>query len=185
MKERIHQIWEEFNIPLTKFIKKRIPREQDAEDVLQDIFIKIHNNHQSLINEQKVHNWIYTIARNEVVDYYRRKNRDFKFADFPEDLTEELNEDLSFNGEISDCLKVMVERLPKKYKEAIMLTEFNNVTQKELSQRIGISLSGAKSRVQRGREKIKEMLLECCHFELDHRGNIIDYKHKDKKCKYC
>ncbi|OPX87330.1 MAG: ECF RNA polymerase sigma factor SigE [Pelotomaculum sp. PtaB.Bin104] len=102
-----------------------------------------------------------------------------------EELADESEEDRSFNSEISTCLRTMIDQLPEKYKQAIIITEFQNVTQKELSQKMGISLSGAKSRVQRAKEKLKEMLLDCCYLELDWRGNVVDYKHKGKDCKYC
>jgi len=51
-----------------------------------------------------------------------------------------------------------------------------SLSREELSERLGISFSGAKSRVQRARAKIKQQLLDCCHFELDHAGRIIDYQ---------
>ncbi|MDA8226295.1 MAG: sigma factor-like helix-turn-helix DNA-binding protein [Desulfitobacterium hafniense] len=79
----------------------------------------------------------------------------------------------------------MVDSLPETYKQAILLTEFQNMTQKELSEKLGISISGAKSRVQRGRKMLKEMLLGCCQLEVDRRGNIIDYQHKNSECEYC
>jgi len=79
----------------------------------------------------------------------------------------------------------MIENLPDKYKEAILLTELNQLTHKELGESLGISLSGAKSRVQRARKMLKEMLTSCCSLEFDVMGNIIDYKHNMSKCKYC
>jgi RNA polymerase sigma-70 factor (ECF subfamily) len=70
----------------------------------------------------------------------------------------------------------MVTALPGPYREALLLTEYAGLTQQELAVRAGISLSGAKSRVQRGRERLKQLLLDCCHVELDRRGGIIDYR---------
>ncbi len=102
-----------------------------------------------------------------------------------EDITNEPDDDLSSNEEIVSCLKAMINHLPEKYKQAIILTEFQNLTQKELSERMGLSLSGAKSRVQRARSMLKETLLGCCHLEFDRLGNIIDYTHKTKDCKFC
>jgi len=69
----------------------------------------------------------------------------------------------------------MIEQLPDKYREAMMLTELEGMTQKDLSNQLGISFSGAKSRVQRGRGELKELLTACCHIEADHYGNTIDY----------
>lgn len=79
----------------------------------------------------------------------------------------------------------MLVNLPEKYKQAILLTEFHNVTQKELAAKMSISIAGAKSRVQRGRKMLKDMLLSCCYFEFDRLGNVIDYTHKKTECKNC
>ena len=87
--------------------------------------------------------------------------------------------------EVVACLKPMIDDLPEKYRQAIVLTEYENLTQKEMSQKLGLSLSGAKSRVQRAREKLKGTLLACCHFEFDRLGNILDYQVKDQTCRYC
>ena len=70
----------------------------------------------------------------------------------------------------------MVESLPADYREALILTEYEGLTQRALAERLGLSFSGAKSRVQRAREKLKAMLLDCCHFEFDRFGKIIDYQ---------
>lgn len=180
----INEIWVEFSVPLKRFISKRISNSQDVEDILQDVYIKIYTNADSLINNTKIHAWVYRITRNAIVDYYRKKGT-IEFTELSDELESEKDEDLSLNGEIAACIKKMIDSLPGKYKEAVLLTEFHNLTQKELSERIGLSLSGAKSRVQRGRKMLKEMLLGCCNLEFDQMGNIIDYKHKSSKCKYC
>ena len=180
----INKIWEEFSIPLKGFISKRISNTQDVDDVLQDVFIKIYNNADSIKDDMKIHAWIYRITRNAIADYYRKKAT-VEMVELPDDLTDENAEEVSFNGEIAACLKTMIKSLPEKYKEAVILTEFQNLTQKELSEKMGLSLSGAKSRVQRGRGKLKQMLLGCCHLEFDRLGNVINYKHRSDDCKYC
>ncbi len=172
-------------MPLRNFIKRRVSNEQDTEDILQDVYLKIHSSIESLKDENRIHGWIYRITRNAINDYYRKYGNAAVSGEFPEDMAAETDEDLIFNGEIAACLKSMINNLPEKYREAILLTEFHNLTQKELSERLGISISGAKSRVQRAREKLKEMLLNCCQLEFDRMGNIIDYKHKACDCKYC
>lgn len=181
----INCVWEEFSVPLKRFIKKRIANEQDADDIFQEIFIKIHNNIGKLMNDNNIHAWIYRITRNAITDYYRRNHHNIEIIELLENLESSTDEELSANTEIASCLKVMVDSLPETYKQAIILTEFQNMTQRELSEKLGISISGAKSRVQRGRRMLKKMLLGCCQLEIDRRGNIIDYKHKNSECKYC
>ena len=72
-------------------------------------------------------------------------------------------------------LKELIDELPEPYRQALILTEYQGLTQKQLAERMGLSLSGAKSRVQRARDKLRDMLLRCCHFEFDRRGHIVDY----------
>lgn len=181
------KVWEELREPMKRFIARRVKDEHDAEDILQNIFCKIHNSIDSLKDERKMHAWVYRITRNEIIDYYHHRKVMVELSEMPDDL--EIYEpaagvDNTVN-EIASCLKPMIHRLPEKYRQAIILTEFEGLTQKELGEELGLSLSGAKSRVQRAREKLKAMLLECCNLEFDRLGNILDYRHKENICPYC
>jgi hypothetical protein len=80
-----------------------------------------------------------------------------------------------FTALLALSLHELIDQLPEPYRQALILTEYQGLSQKQLAERIGISLSGAKSRVQRAREKLRDMLLRCCHFEFDRRGHIVDY----------
>lgn len=185
MNTSFESIWVEFNSPMKAYVKKHISNEQDIEDILQNIFIKIHNNIDNLSDVDKIRAWIYTIARNTVNDFYRAKNHDLYIETLPEHIFIEQQDEETLNKEIGNCLIHMIQDLPDIYKQALILTEFENCTQKDLAKQLGISISGAKSRVQRARLKLKCMMLNCCSIEQDHRGNVIDYKQKDNKCNYC
>jgi RNA polymerase sigma-70 factor (ECF subfamily) len=97
------------------------------------------------------------------------------------DLPEELPDD-DVVSELLPCVKAIVRTLPKQDRQALVLTEYQGLTQRELGERLGISFSGAKSRVQRARERLKQQLLACCHFELDRRGHILNYQ---PRCACC
>ena len=73
-------------------------------------------------------------------------------------------------------VNLLIDDLPSAYREALTLTEIDGLTQAEMGRRLGLSLSGAKSRVQRGRAIVRDQLLDCCHVELDRRRHIIDYE---------
>ena len=167
-------LWETFHMGLRRFILQRIPDEQSADDVLQETFLKIHTRIASLRDEDKLQSWMYQIARNAIADYYRQQKAT---VELPEALP--VPDEPVFEDEVIKDLipsvKAMVESLPATYREALILTEYEGLTQRELAQRLGLSFSGAKSRVQRAREKLKTMLLDCCHFEFDRLGKIIDY----------
>jgi RNA polymerase sigma-70 factor, ECF subfamily len=167
-------IWETFHIGLRHFILQRIPDEQSADDVLQETFLKIHTRIASLRDEEKLQSWMYQIARNAIADYYRQQKATIELPEALPVPDEPVFEDEVIK-DLIPAIKAMVESLPATYREALILTEYEGLTQRELAQRLGLSFSGAKSRVQRAREKLKTMLLDCCHFEFDRLGKIIDY----------
>jgi RNA polymerase sigma-70 factor (ECF subfamily) len=176
------RVWEDFHTPLQQFIRKRVSDEVTAEDVLQDVFLKIHQHMETLKDVKKLESWIYQIARNAIIDAYR-SSKPTTTLEAAEALA--LPEELPDDDVVSDllpCIRAMVRSLPEHDRQALILTEYQGLTQKELSERLGLSFSGAKSRVQRAREKLKQQLLECCHFELDRWGHVIDYQ---PRCACC
>lgn len=181
----VSHIWEQYNHALKKFIQKKIGNEQDAEDVFQEAFLKIHLSINGIKDVTRIESWVYRIVRNTIADYYRKKVNQIDFQDLTDDLTDSDGEDLYFNTEINSCLKSMVTMLPIKYKEAIVMTEIEAKPQKKLSEATGLSLTGAKSRVQRAKSLLRRSLLNCCHVITDRRGNITDYSLKGKSCTYC
>jgi RNA polymerase sigma-70 factor (ECF subfamily) len=177
------QAWEAFHIPLQQFIRRRVADEATAEDILQEVFLKIHQHGASLKDAKRLESWIYQITRNLIIDYYRSQRQTMTslntVAEF--DLPEELPAD-DIVSELLPCVRAMVLALPDQDQQALVLTEYQGLTQKELGKRLGLSFSGAKSRVQRAREKLKQELLACCHVELDRRGHILDYQ---PRCDCC
>lgn len=171
------QAWEAFHTPLQQFIRRRVADESTAEDLLQEVFLKIHQHIESLKDIKRLESWIYQITRNSIIDYYRGHQQAMTSLDaaglleLPEDLPSE-----DIVSELLPCVRAMVQNLPVPDRQALVLTEYQGLTQKELGERLGLSFSGAKSRVQRAREKLKQELLACCHFELDRRGHILDYQ---------
>src|SRR4051812_18710053 len=168
------QLWETFSVPLHQFISRRVNDPHTAEDILQDVFLKIHTRIDTLQQQDRIAAWIYQIARNAITDYYRAQRPTAELLDTmsaPDNLAED-----DIVQELLPCVAAMVDALPDAYREALRLTEYQGLSQKQLSERLDISFSGAKSRVQRARSKIKAQLLDCCHFELDHAGRIIDYQ---------
>jgi RNA polymerase sigma-70 factor (ECF subfamily) len=170
------QVWETFHVPLQQFIRRRVSDETAAEDLLQDVFLDIHQHIDTLRDVKKLESWIYQVTRNAIIDYYRSRRATTTLEEpeasrLPEELPDE-----DIVTELLPCVRAMVLSLPAQDRQALILTEYQGLTQKELAERLGLSVSGAKSRVQRAREKLKQQLLACCHFELDRRGHIIDYQ---------
>src|ERR1700730_3811977 len=177
------QVWEAFHTHLQQFIRKRVPDDSTAEDLLQGVFLKIHQRIETVKDVEIRESWVCQITGHVIIDYYRGKERPWAALDAPEvlKLAEDLPDD-DVESELFPSVRAMVKSLPEHDRQALVLTEYQGLTQRELAERLGLSFSGAKSRVQRAREKLKQMLLECCHFELDRRGHVIDYQ---PRCAYC
>jgi RNA polymerase sigma-70 factor, ECF subfamily len=179
------EIWKEFSDRLKQFILYRVHSEHDADDILQDVFCKIHKNINQLKDDNTLQAWIYQITRNTIIDYYRHHKVMVELSQVPQEKLSEPVTSLETPKEMASCLKLMIDQLPEKYRQALTLTEFEGLTQKELAIKLGTSLSGAKSRVQRARKKLKETLLDSCQFEFDRLGNILDYQPKKACSRYC
>jgi RNA polymerase sigma-70 factor, ECF subfamily len=176
-------IWEAFSEPLRKFIRVRVRDDDEAEDLLQEVFIRIHTRIDTLDDQTRLAAWVYQIARNLIIDTYRSRREELPLPEVIPVQPE--TDEPSAEAEIASGLGAMVAELPDKYSQALMLTEFQGLKQTELAQQLGISVSGAKSRVQRGREMLRQSLLECCHFEFDRLGGMIAYESRPDCCDAC
>jgi RNA polymerase sigma-70 factor (ECF subfamily) len=149
-----------------------VPDDFNSEDILQEVFIKIHNKIDTLKDNEKIHSWIYQITRNTIIDFYRKQKINIELSGL--EFTEhefEPDPHKEFQKDLLDT----INELPEKYREALIKTEYQGLTQKELAEELGISLPGAKSRVQRARNMLRDILMQCCHIEFDRYGTIIDY----------
>jgi len=168
------ELWETFSRPLHRFILRRLPDPESADDVLQDVFLRIHRRIDTLHQHDRVAAWIYQIARNAISDYYRAQR---PLAALPETVAApaDVPDDAAVRALIP-CVRAMVDRLPPPYRQALHLTAYAGLSQQALSEQLGLSFSGAKSRVQRARALLKAQLLACCAFQFDYAGHIIAYE---------
>ena len=154
------------------------------DDILQEIFIKIHQNLHLLRDEERVAGWVFQIARNTVLNYFRAQKKNLENQEFHQRETEEESyfKENNLNEMVGIWLEEFKKDLDPKYQEALQLVDIEGITQIELAHRLGISVSGAKSRVQRGREKLKQKLMDCCPVKTDQYGNILEIQSKDGNC---
>ena len=180
MNAALETVWTDVASKLRGYIRTRVRDHAAAEDIMQDVFLKAHTRIAQLQSPEKLEGWLFLIARNAVADHYRKSK---PHEELPAELATEAPDPEFENAcELRAAFRRMIEQLPAPYGQALTLTEFEGLTQKQLAARLGISLSGAKSRVQRGREKLKEALLDCCRFEFDRRGQSIDCTPKRSAC---
>ena len=170
----LESVYLEFDASLRRFLRRKVSDPTTVDDVLQETYLRIHRHADSLREPGRLQGWVYQIARNALVDYYRR-HRDN--VELPETLAmpDDGDDDNQAARELARSMRQMIDCLPAKYQQALILTEFEGLKQHELAEHLGLSLSGAKSRVQRAREKLKATLLDCCHVELDRLGQVLSY----------
>jgi RNA polymerase sigma-70 factor (ECF subfamily) len=176
---QITDLWQEHKTRLRGFIAKRV-RERDAvDDILQEVFLKVDRGLHTVKSHGSLAAWMYRVAANAITDHYRAREA---WAELPAD--DELpapEPEQDFIAELATCLQPLIADLPLTYRSALMMSEIEGLAQKEVANRLGISLSGAKSRVQRGREKLRQRLLDCCDVEFG-QGGVIGYERRDKRC---
>jgi len=179
MTATVESIWESVASKLRSFIRSRVRDHAAAEDLLQDVFVRIHQKLPGLRASDRLEAWVWRIARNAIADYFRRLRPTDPLPETVE-LTSETPADLP---NLAPCVRQFIKQLDPGFREALRLTEWQRLTQNELARRLGLSPSGAKSRVQRARAQLKKLLLDCCRFELDRRGNILEMTPRQKKCR--
>jgi RNA polymerase sigma-70 factor (ECF subfamily) len=172
--------WKELERHLRPYLARRVAP-ADVDDLLQEVFVRMHQSLAALREEERFGGWVYRIANSAIVDAARRRARarpldagDAIRVAAVGDTSEE-----QFQSDLGECVALFVGRLPSPYREAVTLTELEGLTQREAAEMLGITLSGLKSRVQRGRDKIRHMFDECCQISVDCRGRVIDCAPRD------
>jgi RNA polymerase sigma-70 factor, ECF subfamily len=161
-------LWKELHAGLHHFVTKKVKDRDAANDIVQDVFLKAQVKINQLREQEKITGWIYQIARHTITDYFRAQNKQLTAYDL--DWESDAHD---FNDCVADCLKKMIVTLPEKYRQAIELAELKDISQTEFAEQLGISYSGAKSRVQRARKMLRERMETLFKIETDAYGNVI------------
>ena len=172
-------IWDSFSRTLRRFLLPQVACGQDADDLLQEIFIKIHLKHHTLTKEESLPSWVWQITRNTLLDYHKKRRMPLTSVDQIELLPDEISP-LDINQLMAECIRPYLDLLPSAQREALQLADLERVSQKDLAEKWGVSHSGAKSRVQRARVELHGLFQHCCHIEADSYGNIIFVECIDK-----
>lgn len=170
MHPEIQVIWKDLAQELYAFTLSKVKDKDASKDIVQDIFLKAHLNIHKLRDLSKLNSWMYQIARNTIYDYFRANKPSVEI----ENIELAIENEPSYKN-LVNCINSKIEQLPHKYQEALVLTTFKNLQQKELATYLGISYSGTKSRVQRAKEKLKVFVANCENVETDRQNNIIEH----------
>ena len=185
-------VWAELHASIRGFVARRVRQQADVDDLVQRVFLQVHRALPTLRDTDKLHAWVYQTTRRAIADFYRTPSQNREVATgTAEDIANGLaasdsrEDHEAATRELSTCLKPLMSGLTAADQEALQMVEFDGVTQVEAAARLGLSVSGMKSRVQRARSHLRSALHDCCRIAVDRRGGVIGYEGKSGDCESC
>lgn len=164
---------------LRPFVARRVSVAADVDDVLQEVHLRMHRGLATLRDEDRFGPWVYRVARSAIADH-RRAQRRHPLGEGREEVQEIVDESEPPGAPWGDAEELLshyvapfVTTLPSPYREALTLTELSGLSQLEAARMLGIPASTMKSRVQRGRARLRDTILACCEVALDARGRVV------------
>lgn len=179
----MEQIWRDYKSHLTAFLHAKISNPEDVEDLLQDILLKTHNNLDHIQSEDSLKPWLFQVANNAIIDFYRKNGRGLDLN--PDDLWYGDEEEETVQQELAKCIEPFIQALGNEETELLTEVELNGISQKAYAADHDLAYSTLKSRVQKGRKDLKALFVNCCNFSKDHQGNLLDYTPKEDSCEKC
>lgn len=178
--------WTDVAARLRPFVAHRVPS-SDIDDVVQDVLVRMHRGLPDLRDDDRFSAWMFQVARNAIADKARKSARmPVDEPDLDETPAPPVDDDREAATALAGCVSLFVAQLPSPYREAVTLVELEGKTAKEAAEMVGISVSGMKSRVQRGRMRLRELFDQCCEIALDVRGKPTDFTPRARpSCKAC
>ena len=178
----LENIWEEYSTGLRSFLYSRVSNDADVEDLLQEVLIKTHQNLDTVSSSEKIKPWLFQLTNNTIIDFYRKKGsaKDVSAASLwyaeDDDVVEQA---------LAQCVEPFIRALPKKSADLLLAIDIEGQSQKDYAETAGISYSTLKSRVQRGRAKLRTLFDDCCSLTLDKHGNVVEFQAKAGGCDSC
>ena len=184
-------IWRDFEARLRAFVRRRADPLW-VDDIVGDIMLRLVKHRQAFETAEKPVAYMLRVANNAITDHYRRRAVEARaLADVEVEarseqvLSAEYEPGDNAKVELARCILPFIQHLPASYREALVLTDIGGLTQADAAEQLGLSISGMKSRVQRGRAKLKQALQNCCPIEVDGRGRVIDFEATRNSCSKC
>jgi RNA polymerase sigma-70 factor (ECF subfamily) len=174
-------IWSKFSDRLRTFIVSKVHDKDVAEDILQEVFVRIHEKFDTLRDNEKLTSWIYQIARNLIADHFRKNKQSSAISGNEEDEKNSEPDLIIMETAVNDMIG-MLDELPEHYCDALCKTEIQGMSQAEYARQAGIPYSSVKTRVQRSRKMLRDMLMQCCHYQFDKYGTVLNISPKTCCC---
>ncbi|RTZ17734.1 RNA polymerase sigma factor SigZ [Vibrio aquaticus] len=181
----LESVWGEYQSALKSFLHSKVSNPDDVDDLQQEILIKTHQNLATVKEADSVKSWLFQLANRTIIDFYRKRARQQRDGELnPDDLWFE-QEEASLEQEMAECIQPFVDALPQEQSSLISAVDLQGASQKQLADKVGLSYSTLKSRVQKGRVELRKLFEECCTLQLDKNGSVIDCEVKSDGCGKC
>jgi RNA polymerase sigma-70 factor (ECF subfamily) len=175
--------WSSYRRELHAFVLSRVRDSAAAEDIVHDVLVRAYERRDQLLERRSLKAWLYAITRNTIVDHYRSKR---PHEELPEEIAREsVDDDLELIDQLARCMRPLIKSLPVEYGRPLEMADLEGAQQADVAAAMGLTLSGAKSRIQRGRKKLRDALLACCEIELDDNGRPHSFEHGVSNCEGC
>jgi len=182
--KEIETLYENFRNPLFRFISYKVSDTHSAEEILNDVFFKAAASIEMLQEKTKVQSWLFKIASNLIIDYYRRRKEVYIELEDDISVEEESNKETIYD-ELNCCIENIIDKLPSQYSNSLKGVYLDELTQKEYAEQNNLKLSTVKSQVKRGKKSMKFFFEQCCKFEKDRLGNIVNWEISSCSCENC
>ncbi len=182
MSERTEQVWREYGGRLRAWFRRRVDQDAEADDLLSETFLRIHDRIGDLRDEERLAPWLFRVAANVLTDARRARaaaNRRERAAAVPDRQHED---DVPLDATVGAWLRDMVDDLPETVREAVRLVELDALPGRDAAARLGVSETALKSRTRRGRDALRKAVLACCHLEFDRRGHVVETTRRRRSC---
>jgi len=174
------EVWTQYSEDVKRFILSKVKEPAIADDIVQDTFLKIHTKLHTLKDLNKLKSWIFSIARNSMMDHFKNSHQTFEFANFESET--EIPENAHTE---KDCLRGILQGLPKKYRDPLFLSDIKGLKQAQVAVQLKQSLPTTKSQIQRARKLIAQGFIDCCGFVLNEQGHLVGEVKEKEDCKIC
>lgn len=171
-----NKIWDTYKDHLLNFVNTKVNDKHIADDILQEVSLKLYKSFAKEIEIKDYKNWLFQVTRNTIADYYRKQVKQDKI------VINQPETNINFDPCVCDLSSFIIQQyLPKKYSEPLYLSDIEQKPQQEIADTLNLSLTATKSRIQRGRKKLKELAIECVDISYNNKGQITDFTLK-KNC---
>lgn len=163
--------WTAHEAELRAWVRYRLRNPAEADDLMQDLFLKALRQGERFCSVQNARAWLFEVARNTLADRLRVAR---ETVELPEDLSAPVD-DTDTVDSLTACLPRVLSELSDEDRDAITQCDLQGVPQAAFAEARGLSLSAAKSRLQRARLRLKARMTQTCRVQLDATGHVADF----------